>query len=241
MRAPSTRPCSAASEALQTNRRDLPFALVLLRMHAASQALTLAAAAGEPWHWLDAAQRAGFPRRRRGWQTRCWHPSNPRLVQDLAQTLAAGIAWPSGDWQEAPRQAILLPIRPSGDAGREGVLVVGLSPHRLPEGSYADFLQLVAQQLSAAIGHAEAYELQRHKADELARLDRAKTQFFSNISHEFRTPLTLMLGPLHDASRRRRPAAARSKNGWSWWSAMRGAWPSLSTRCWSSRASRLVV
>ncbi|NJK74709.1 MAG: response regulator [Microcoleus sp. SU_5_6] len=50
-----------------------------------------------------------------------------------------------------------------------------------------------------ALANARSYEEERLRAEQLAELDRAKTVFFSNVSHEFRTPLTLMLAPLEDA------------------------------------------
>lgn len=105
---------------------------------------------------------------------------------------------PQGPWSAPPSTAAVVPIRSNAAHQLAGFIIVGISARIQFDESYRNFLELMSTQIAITIANARAYHEERKRAEALAEIDRAKTTFFSNVSHEFRTPLTLMLGPIHD-------------------------------------------
>lgn len=144
-----------------------------------------------------------------------WGPDCIAVHNDAAQAeLGAHNLWPLGEAASAAGSELWAAFQPLIDATRRGESVwvedmclpgprpgaiepahfsIGFSP--VPDdaapggvgGVIATFHDITAKVLG-----------ERRRADAQAQLDRAKHNFLSNVSHEFRTPISLVLGPLED-------------------------------------------
>ena len=93
-----------------------------------------------------------------------------------------------------------------GGLWTEGIIIPPIDPF-----AWGIFLQIIIysfgiayrQQRLTHIAHEEKLAAERSVAEmeRIQEIDEIKTRFFANISHEFRTPLTLISGPLADVAK----------------------------------------
>lgn len=117
-----------------------------------------------------------------------------RFIENIS---AYGIHYDSVFWPEPPSEAVIIPLK-SNDGKAFGCIIAGLSSRRKFDKDYRSFFESLATIIAGELNTIKSLSEERKRAQALAEIDKAKTTFFNNISHEFRTPLTLMIGPLEN-------------------------------------------
>ncbi|HET9560724.1 MAG TPA: response regulator, partial [Propionibacteriaceae bacterium] len=188
--------CRAAVEVIGKTRESVPFVAVFLQDHPAQGGPRRVAGYG-----FDETAAASCelvePAPRNGPVLEVIEHGGTALVSGLRER-HPGVFTPGPLGPLVPDQAFVLPVVLLGTRKPTGVLVIGVNPYWRPDEAYTAFAAMAARQLGVMITDAVSYQNERKRQQALAELDRARTEFFENISHELRAPLTMLLTPLQD-------------------------------------------
>jgi signal transduction histidine kinase/DNA-binding response OmpR family regulator len=187
--------CRAAVDVIGRNRKSVPFAAVFLREVPIEGVRRIAGygfdqTAAASCELVDLAPTTGAV-------LEVLEHGGTALVSGLRERYP-GVFAPGPLGPLTPDQAFVLPVVMLGTRRPIGVLVLGINPYWRPDDAYTAFTAMAARQLGVMVTDAVSYQNERKRQQALAELDRARTEFFQNVSHELRAPLTMLLTPLQD-------------------------------------------
>ena len=182
--------CRAAADSLRVDSHDITFASFYLFDEQEKKWRLCSSAGVEPGTdanpYVMTTEGAGFSPIARAVRT------GRRQLVDAEEMSGC---FPCGPWRISPHSIGVLPLN-TGLSPQPGVMIAGLNPYRKVDEGYNAFLGQFASMVARSIAEANNCVEQRKRVGVLSELDRAKTEFFTTVSHEFRAPLTLMLEPV---------------------------------------------